>query len=141
MPQNTEHAQPMPAQLTIYCDDCGRTDTRDYLVSSADSAETKFGYARALLNRIGWRCDDGGDTCPRCLADEADPNRDPELVKTFFGCDWCGDLHVDESRLEPSHTTDQHREAVWQQLLLMGWTAGRIGLIFCPRCSAPATTP
>ena len=28
-----------------------------------------------------------------------------------------------------------------QQLLLMGWTAGRIGLIFCPRCSAPATTP
>lgn len=134
-PEGTEM---MPAQITIYCDHCGTTDTRDYLVGAADSQQVRFGYARTLLNRIGWRCDGGGDTCPRCLADEVDPNRDPWLVKTFFGCDWCGDLHVDESRADPAHTPERHRDAVWQQLLTNGWTTGRAAnLTFCRRCSTP----
>lgn len=138
---NSEGTEMMPALITIFCDRCGTTDTRDYLVASADSPEQRFGYARALLNRIGWRCD-GGDTCPACLVDEKNPNRDPGLVKTFFGCDWCGDLHVDESHPVPDHTQAEHRQAVWTRLLAAGWTNGReADLKFCPRCSAPAPAP
>lgn len=56
-----------PAQITVYCDRCGATDTGDYIVHEEDDSATRFGYARAHLAKAkGWTCNEHGDFCPNC---------------------------------------------------------------------------
>lgn len=56
-----------PAQITVYCDGCGSEETGDYVVSDADIAEVRFGYARKhLREKKEWQCDVNGDFCPAC---------------------------------------------------------------------------
>ena len=64
----TAPVESYPAQITIFCDDCGFEDTRDYLVSENDSQETRFEYARTYLAaKQGWCIiPDHIDLCNNC---------------------------------------------------------------------------
>lgn len=57
-----------PAQLTVYCDDCGLEVTGDYVVKDSDDGPTRYEYARTHLRTQGWKCDNDGDLCPSCQA-------------------------------------------------------------------------
>ncbi|GAA3958488.1 hypothetical protein GCM10023085_46120 [Actinomadura viridis] len=58
----------MPVQVAVYCDDCGRTDARDYLVVETSTKAERFEVARKHLRNEGWQCDAHGDYCPDCVA-------------------------------------------------------------------------
>jgi len=57
-----------PALITVFCDECGKEESRDFLVAETDSAETRFGYARAYLEKEkGWLIiPDHLDLCDTC---------------------------------------------------------------------------
>jgi hypothetical protein len=55
-----------PSQISVFCDGCGTTVTRDYVVSETMSRPERLEVARASLRGEGWRCDESGDWCPTC---------------------------------------------------------------------------
>lgn len=59
----------MPAQIGVFCDDCGATAERDYLVPEDSTQKGRFAIARAhLAKNEGWQCNQYGDFCPNCIA-------------------------------------------------------------------------
>lgn len=64
----TTEPEHYPSLITIFCDDCGYEDSRDYMVSENDTQETRFGYARAFLAaKKGWNIiPDHLDLCNDC---------------------------------------------------------------------------
>lgn len=63
---------PYPAQVTIFCDDCGTEHTADYLVAAGSHREQRFEIARTHLRTVGWSCDEDGDLCPACAPNAQD---------------------------------------------------------------------
>jgi hypothetical protein len=59
-------ADEFPSQIGVFCDGCGTTVKRDYVVSEAMSKPERLEVARASLRRERWRCDESGDWCPAC---------------------------------------------------------------------------
>ncbi|HEY9410948.1 MAG TPA: hypothetical protein VIP77_15305 [Jiangellaceae bacterium] len=60
----------MPVQIGVFCDDCGTTAERDYLVSEDTTQKGRFAIARAhLAKNEGWQCDLYGDFCPNCVTE------------------------------------------------------------------------
>lgn len=55
-----------PCQIGVYCDDCGTTVKRDYLVNDNTSKPARLEIARSHLRNEGWICDATGDFCPPC---------------------------------------------------------------------------
>lgn len=55
-----------PAQITVFCDHCGRKQTGDYLVSDTMTRAERLAVARKhLVENEGWEHDeDGDDFCP-----------------------------------------------------------------------------
>lgn len=61
-----------PASIGIYCDRCGTSAERDYVVSDRMNRQQRFAAARRHLNaNEGWQCDGTGDLCPKCVASAA----------------------------------------------------------------------
>ena len=57
---------PYPCQIGVYCDDCGTTVKRDYIVNDLMSKPERLEIARTHLRAEGWQCDADGDYCPTC---------------------------------------------------------------------------
>jgi hypothetical protein len=57
-----------PSQIGVFCDGCGTTVERDYVVSETMTQPERFEVARASLRHEGWQCDSSGDWCPACGA-------------------------------------------------------------------------
>jgi hypothetical protein len=55
-----------PSQIGVFCDGCGTTVKRDYVVSEAMSKTERLEVARVSLRGDGWQCDESGDWCPAC---------------------------------------------------------------------------
>lgn len=62
----TAEPEAYPSLIGVFCDRCGVTVERDYLVSDQDSQKARFEYARAALRAEGWQCTPAGDLCPTC---------------------------------------------------------------------------
>jgi hypothetical protein len=59
----------MPVQVGVFCDDCGTTVERDYLVAEDSTQKQRFQVARHHLRQNeGWQCDEHGDFCPACVS-------------------------------------------------------------------------
>lgn len=69
--RNGAELEKYPAQLCVYCDNCGHTHCGDYVVSDADDRATRLGFARDHLRGEGWSCGLLGDYCPKCVASAA----------------------------------------------------------------------
>jgi hypothetical protein len=61
---------PHPAQICIFCDDCGTKHTADYLMAAEFTPAQRHEVARAYLRTIGWSCTEAGDYCSTCAANE-----------------------------------------------------------------------
>ncbi|GAA0501153.1 hypothetical protein [Streptomyces olivaceiscleroticus] len=62
-----------PAQIGVFCDDCGTVHEGDYLVNDLTTQPERFEIARAHLRKQGWSCTEEADRCPECAAAE-DPS-------------------------------------------------------------------
>jgi hypothetical protein len=57
-----------PCQLGIFCDRCGETFEGDFIVSVNMTRDERLGVIRKHMTTVhGWRCDEHGDICYRCL--------------------------------------------------------------------------
>lgn len=65
-------ANSYPCLIGIFCDVCGETDERDYLVHEDWTQQQRFAAARKHLNANGWRCDVAGDFCPEHAKERPD---------------------------------------------------------------------
>jgi hypothetical protein len=55
-----------PAQIGVFCDDCGTAVERDYLVNDRMGRQERFEVARVHLRAEGWSCNRDTDLCPNC---------------------------------------------------------------------------
>lgn len=60
-----------PTQITVFCDECGKRVTGDYVINEEMSKPERLEVARAHLRREDWQCDKTGDYCPDCKAADA----------------------------------------------------------------------
>jgi hypothetical protein len=61
-----------PVQVGVFCDRCGTTVKRDYLVSDDTDRQERFEVARGYLREHeGWSCTEAGDFCPECASGDA----------------------------------------------------------------------
>jgi hypothetical protein len=66
-----DDTSPYPAQIGIFCDECGEDHLADYLVAANSTREERFEIARNHLRaNEGWTCDKNGDRCPRCVPEQ-----------------------------------------------------------------------
>lgn len=66
--------QQYPAQIGVFCDDCGTAVEHDYLVSDEMDQAQRFEVARTHLRETeGWQCDEAGDHCPACKSATTEP--------------------------------------------------------------------
>lgn len=61
-----EAAHVYPCRVAICCDDCGHTETHEYVVPAISQASDRHDVARAHLNKHGWDCAAARDLCPDC---------------------------------------------------------------------------
>ena len=81
-----------PAQIGVYCDDCGITELHDYVVHTGMTKEQRLGVARRhLTDNEGWDCGAAGDLCPDCKGDEPGmcPACDTAAVERCTACGSC----------------------------------------------------
>jgi hypothetical protein len=64
--------EPYPCALGVYCDCCFDEWEGDFIVTDADTRETRMEIVREYVRQNeNWRCDDKGDYCPACRIEEA----------------------------------------------------------------------
>ena len=64
----------MPTQIGVYCDNCGTTAVRNYLVREDSTKAERFEIARNhLAENEGWHCEFLGDFCPGCITTLPEP--------------------------------------------------------------------
>lgn len=69
-----------PSRIAVYCDECGTTESGEYMVSEEQTKAERLEVARAHLRKQGWQCDEDGDFCREHAAEA------PEEKQTF--CDF-----------------------------------------------------
>lgn len=52
-----------PSRIAVFCDECGFTESGEYMVSEEQSKAERLEVARAHLRKSGWQCDEDGDFC------------------------------------------------------------------------------
>lgn len=58
-----------PCQIGVFCDECGRTVSHDYLVHDGMTKAQQLQVARDHLTvNEGWSCTPDADLCPGCAA-------------------------------------------------------------------------
>ncbi|WP_190175418.1 hypothetical protein [Streptomyces nitrosporeus] len=93
VPPGTE---PFPAQLTVFCDECGETATHDYVVHTGMTRDDRLDVARQhLTGTEEWDCGTAGDYCPDCKSDE--PGMCPACdTAATERCTICGSCRCDQ---------------------------------------------
>jgi hypothetical protein len=69
-----------PSRIAVFCDECGTTESDEYMVSEEQTKAERLEVARSHLRKQGWQCDEDGDFCREHAAEE------PEQEQTF--CDF-----------------------------------------------------
>ena len=85
-------AEAYPAQITVFCDDCGDTVTADYVVHTGMRADERMTVARQhLTDNERWDCGAAGDLCPDCKGDEPGmcPACDTAAIERCVACGLC----------------------------------------------------
>lgn len=58
-----------PCRLGVFCDRCGDTFEGDFIVSVNMTQGERLDVIRKHVTTVrGWRCDERGDFCARCVA-------------------------------------------------------------------------
>lgn len=52
-----------PSRIAVFCDECGFTESGEYMVSEEQTKAERLEVARAHLRKRGWQCDEDGDFC------------------------------------------------------------------------------
>lgn len=62
-----EGVEAYPSRIGVFCDECGKDVSYDYVVHDGMTKSERFGVARAHLSENeGWSCTEEGDLCPGC---------------------------------------------------------------------------